>query len=187
MKFISTLALTLLFASCAAAQEKHTPTIDESLSLRRLDYARISPDGKLVAYGVRQTNWKDNEYSSQIWIADVATGKSYQLTRGKKSAGQPEWSPDGHWLAFVTAREAAAIEPLAPAKKEDKKEEKKDEKVDQGKGSEGGGKPAESQLWLISAAGGEAWQITKSETDIEGFAWSKDSKHIAFTDRKSVV
>src|SRR5262249_11822169 len=86
---------------------------------------------------------------------------------------------------FVTAREAAAIEPLAPekkeGKKEEKKEEKKDEKADQGKGSEGGGKPAESQLWLISAAGGEAWQITKSETDIEGFAWSKDSKHIDFT------
>ena len=29
--------------------------------------------------------------------------------------------------------------------------------------------------------GGEAWQLTKSETDVDGFHWSKDSKSIAFT------
>ncbi len=34
---------------------------------------------------------------------------------------------------------------------------------------------------MISPAGGEAWQLTKSESDVGSFRWSKDSKSIAFT------
>ena len=69
---------------------------------------------------------------------NVATGKSFQLTRGKKSAGGADWSPDGHWLAFVTEREPAAIEPLPPAgKEEEKKDEKKDEKKEDEEGAAG--------------------------------------------------
>src|SRR5208283_2587609 len=153
---------------------------------------RISPDGKFVAYQLRQANWKDNEFVTQIWIVNVATGTSFQLTRGKKSAGQQEWSPDGRWLAFVTEREPAAIEPLTIEKKEEGKEEKKEEKPqkpeekkeeakEEGKEGEAGEKQADRQIWLISPEGGEAWQLTKSETDVDGFQWSKDSKSIAFT------
>jgi dipeptidyl aminopeptidase/acylaminoacyl peptidase len=170
-----------------SAQAKHTPTLDETVSLKTMNTARISPDGKFVAYQVRQANWKDNEFVTQIWIANVATGASFQLTRGKKSGGQPEWSPDGQWLAFVTEREPVAIEPLTIEKKEEKKEEKPqkpEEKKEEKKGEdkeEGGGKRADRQIWVISPTGGEAWQLTKSETDVHGFHWSKDSKSIAFT------
>ncbi|HEY1471727.1 MAG TPA: S9 family peptidase [Candidatus Acidoferrum sp.] len=187
MRIPQVLAFVFVFPLLASAQAKHTPTLDETLSLKTINTARISPDGKFVAYRVRQTNWKDNEFVAQIWIVNVATGASFQLTRGKKSAGQPEWSPDGQWLAFVTEREPAAIEPLTIEKKEEKKEEKpqkpeekKEEKKTEDK-EEGGGKQADRQIWVISPGGGEAWQLTKSETDVDGFHWSKDSKSIAFT------
>ena len=161
-------------------QAKHTPTIEESLSLKSIGDAKISPDGHLVAYQVQQANWKDNEFVNQIWLVHVATGKSLQLTRGKKSAGRADWSPDGRWLAFITEREPAAIEPLPPAeKKDEQKEEKRDEKKEEKK--EGEGKPAGAQIWLISPEGGEAWQLTKSESDIGEFHWSKDSRTLAFT------
>ena len=145
---------------------------------------KISPDGRFVAYQVRETNWKDNEFVRQIWLVNVETGKSIQLTRGKKSAGGADWSPDGRWLAFVTEREPAAIEPVAPAGKTRKlpkrrKKKKKDAKAEDKKDESG--KPAATQIWLISPEGGEAWQLTKSETDIGEFHWSKDSKFIAFT------
>jgi dipeptidyl aminopeptidase/acylaminoacyl peptidase len=181
MKFARTLALVLSAPWFACAQGNHTPTIDEMLNLKRIDSAKISPDGKFVAYRVRQTNWKDNEYLPQIWLVNVLTGASFQLTRGKKSAGQQQWSPDGHWLAFLTEREPSAIEPLSAEKKEEKKEEKSEEKSEKGKSPETSGKPAARQIWLISPEGGEAWQLTKSETEINGFQWSKDSKSIAFT------
>jgi dipeptidyl aminopeptidase/acylaminoacyl peptidase len=158
------------------AQGTHTPTLEEMIGLKRLDSSKISPDGKFVAYRVRQANWKDNEFVSQIWLANVVTGARFQLTRGKKSAGQQQWSPDGRWLGFITEREASAIE-LPSA---EKKEEKPDDPSAKEKPSESGGKPAARQIWLISPEGGEAWQLSKSESDIDGFQWSKDSKNIAF-------
>ena len=103
----------LLFALPAflCGQAKHTPTLDEMLSLKTISAPKISPDGRFVAYQVRETNWKDDAYVSHLWLMNVASGASFQLTRGKKSAGQAEWSPDGRWLAFVTERESNAIEP----------------------------------------------------------------------------
>lgn len=162
----------LLFALPALmyAQVKHTPTIDEMLSLKTIGSPKISPDGRFVAYQVRETNWKDDVYVSQLWLMNVTTGASFQLTRGKKSTDQEEWSSDGRWLAFLTERESSAVEPRAIEKKE------------QGKDTEHeAGKPAMHQIWLISPEGGEAWQLTKSETDVESFHWSRDGKAIAFT------
>ena len=167
------------------AQTKHAPSLTESLSLRGLSGQEISPDGKFIAYRVRETDWKENAYVRQIWLANTATGESFQLTRGKKSAGSMEWSPDGRWLAFVTEREQAAIlgeEKKPEEKKEVSKEEDKSDKKDEKKKEEGGDeKPAAQQIWLISSTGGEAWQLTRHPADIGGFHWSKDSKQIAFT------
>ena len=163
----------------APAQTKHTPTIPEALSLKSIGSPRISPDGRFVVYELQQADWKGNEYVRQLWLVNVETGKSIQLTRGKKSAGAADWSPDGHWLAFITERESSVIEPLSPSEMEST-EEKKDEKKEQKKEPEAG-KPAAAQIWLISPEGGEAWQLTKSETDINEFHWSKDSKLIAFS------
>ncbi|HEX6985846.1 MAG TPA: DPP IV N-terminal domain-containing protein, partial [Planctomycetaceae bacterium] len=66
--------------------------------------AQISPDGRFVAYVVRQTNWEENEYTQQIWLAQTATGERYQLTSGKKSSTSPQWAPDSKRLAFVSDR-----------------------------------------------------------------------------------
>ena len=180
-----TLGVTLACTTAAGAraQTKHTPTLEESLSLKTIGSARISPDGKFIAYRVRETDWKENAYVRQIWLVNIATGVSFQLTRGKKSSDAPEWSPDGRWLAFIAERESNVIESAAAAEKEEekaKKEEgKKDEKKDEKKSGEG--KPAARQIWVISPYGGEAWQLTQHETDISAFHWSKDGKQIAFT------
>ena len=180
-------ALSCAAVATAIPQTKHTPTLEESLSLKTIGGARISPDGKFIAYRVRETDWKENAYVRQIWLVNVATGASFQLTRGKKSSDAPEWSPDGRWLAFIAEREANNIESAAEARKEEaikkeKEEEKKEGKKDEKKEEKGGdGKPAARQIWVISPYGGEAWQLTKHETDIRAFHWSKDGKQIAFT------
>jgi dipeptidyl aminopeptidase/acylaminoacyl peptidase len=176
----ATLLTAMMLPQSSRAQAKHTPTIQEALSLKSIGSPKISPDGRLVAYEVQEADWKGNDYVRQLWLVNVETGKSIPLTRGKKSAGGADWSPDGHWLAFVTERESSAIEPFTEAAQEELKGEKKDEKKDDKKESEPG-KPAGTQIWLISAAGGEAWQLTKAETDISEFHWSKNSQSIGFT------
>ncbi len=130
---------------------------------------------------MRETDWKDNSYLSQLWIVNVATGANFQLTRGKESASPAEWSPDGRWIAFITKRESSAIEPPQSEKKAEKPEEKAERKEDKREDAKEGGKPAGHQIWVISPEGGEAWQLTKSETDVGNFHWSKDGKWIAFT------
>ena len=65
----------------------------------------ISPDGQQVAYTIRETNWDENAYETEIWIGDAATGQSRQLTNARKSSSQPAWSPDGAWLGFVSDRD----------------------------------------------------------------------------------
>jgi len=186
MKWIPWFLLVQLLPGLLFPQTTHTPTLDEFMSLKSINSARISPDGRFVAYARRETNWKDNSFATQLWLVNVATGASFQLTRGKKSTSQAEWSPDGHWMAFITEREPSAIEPLATEKKAEKKGEKPDEKGEEKKEASkeaeaGGAKLADHQIWVISPEGGEAWQLTKSETDVEDFHWSKDGKCIAFT------
>jgi dipeptidyl aminopeptidase/acylaminoacyl peptidase len=82
-----------------------TPTIDQSLGMKSVSGAEISPDGRYVAYTVQETNWDENEFVSQIWIASVATGEKYQLTSGKKSSQNPVWSLDSKRIAFVSDRD----------------------------------------------------------------------------------
>jgi dipeptidyl aminopeptidase/acylaminoacyl peptidase len=170
-----TLCAVCAYPAAGFCQGEHVPTLAESLSRTAIRAPSIAPDGRTVAYLLRETNWKENEFVAQLWLANVATGKSVQLTRGKKSAGRAEWSPDGRWLAFVTEREANAIEPQPAVQKEaDAKESGKPDSSD-------APKPAAKQIWVIAPDGGEAWSLTKSETNVEGFHWAKDGKTILFT------
>ncbi len=86
------------------ALPKMAPTVDQILSMKRVGSPELSPDGRTVAYTVRQTNWDDNSYDTQIWLADAASGAARQLTAGRKSSQSPAWSPDGARLAFVSDR-----------------------------------------------------------------------------------
>jgi dipeptidyl aminopeptidase/acylaminoacyl peptidase len=90
----------------ALAQQAHTPTIDQLISLERAGSPAISPNGELVAYTVRDTNWDDNSYHTEIWLADVKSGDTRQLTSNpKKSSTSPAWSPDGRTLTFAADRD----------------------------------------------------------------------------------
>ena len=155
-------------------QGSHLATLAESLSRTSIRAPAISPDARSVAYLQRETNWKENEFVWQLWRVDVGSGKAVQLTRGKKSVASAAWSPDGRWLAFVTEREPNVIEPYAAVEKDSAAKE-------DGKSGTSAAKPAAKQIWVIAPDGGEAWPLTKSETDVDEFQWTKDGKWIVFT------
>lgn len=81
------------------------PSIDDLLNLKRVGAPAISPDGRLVAYTVRETNWEEDAYETEIWIGDAETGQARQVTSAAKSSQSPEWSSDGRWLAFISDRD----------------------------------------------------------------------------------
>src|SRR4051812_4427840 len=110
MKKVFTLAalavasVAALRAQTAPTMSRVAPTVDQILSLKRAGSPEISPDGRSVAYTVRETNWDDNAYETEIWLADATTGDTRQLTNAKKSSQSPAWSPDGAKLAFISDR-----------------------------------------------------------------------------------
>ena len=59
-----------------------------------------------MVYEVQSTNWEDNSFDRNLWIADVASGETRQLTSAKKSSTNAAWSPDGKWIAFLSDRPA---------------------------------------------------------------------------------
>ncbi|HOS99743.1 MAG TPA: hypothetical protein PLY66_01955 [Acidobacteriota bacterium] len=106
---IGSLAVMLSAGAWAATAEpnaaRHVPTVDELLQLRVPRLVEISPDGRWVAYSVLTPDFKKDAFPPQIWLAETATGRTFQLTRGADGAGNPKWSPDSRWLAFVSGRD----------------------------------------------------------------------------------
>jgi dipeptidyl aminopeptidase/acylaminoacyl peptidase len=103
LKLLIILIAAASFASTVQAQTR-VPTLDDLLTLKTAGATQISPDGKLIAYTVAFGDFKQDAFVTQIWLADTASGKSFQLTRGDKSSTNPRWSPDGKWLAFLSNR-----------------------------------------------------------------------------------
>jgi dipeptidyl aminopeptidase/acylaminoacyl peptidase len=98
------LPLALVGSPAGASDKGRVPTIDDLLSIKSVGGVAISPDGKRVAYTLRQTDFKADAFIDHIWIADPVSGRQYQLTRGEKSTGNMAWSPDSQWLAFASNR-----------------------------------------------------------------------------------
>ena len=105
----STLAVAVLgvmaMIATPGAQPAAGPSIDDILNLKRVGAPTLSPNGEYVAYTIRETNWEENAYETEIWIAETSTGQPRQLTNARKSSSQPGFSPDGSSLAFISDRD----------------------------------------------------------------------------------
>jgi dipeptidyl aminopeptidase/acylaminoacyl peptidase len=113
---LSVLASALGILAAAAtpdpgsAQEPRLQTIEDVLSLRSVGSVEISPDGSWVAFVVTERDLEANEYDADVWIVSTDGGPARQLTRGPGFDGDPQWAPNGSWLAFRSDRGAAEDE-----------------------------------------------------------------------------
>lgn len=98
------LLISLLVGFQTFAQEGATVSFEKFISLRSVGSLSISPDGQYVAFTVNTTDWKENQFDSEIWLSKNGE-KPFQLTRTTKGgSGQIRWSPDSQWLAFTADR-----------------------------------------------------------------------------------
>jgi dipeptidyl aminopeptidase/acylaminoacyl peptidase len=101
------LALLGLLAATAPAVGKGL-TIEDMLAMQRLADPAVSPDGKQVAFTVRDTDFDANRGRTDVWLAAADGSGARRLTSHPDNDGDPQWSADGAWVYFLSSRSGSA-------------------------------------------------------------------------------
>ncbi|MEI6739476.1 MAG: S9 family peptidase [Gemmatimonadaceae bacterium] len=151
-----------------SAQAKQPMTTADLMRVRSVGGAAISPSGDRVLYTV--SAWEHpgakgdtalgetHNRRSHVFIVPAAGGPARQLTASERGESQPQWSPDGATIAFVSARGTAT-----------------------------NGEEPRPQLWLLPADGGEASVLTNARDGVSAYAWSPDGARIAYLTTDSLT
>jgi dipeptidyl aminopeptidase/acylaminoacyl peptidase len=144
---MQTLLPSLVFIAAAAipAAAKGL-TVEDMLAMQRVSDPQVSPDGKWVAFSVRDTDYDANKGRYDVWLAAVDGSSVTRLTTDEANDQDAKWSADGKWLYFTSTRSGKA------------------------------------QVWRIKPTGGEAQQVTKVDTDINGFRPMPDGRLVLAID-----
>jgi dipeptidyl aminopeptidase/acylaminoacyl peptidase len=155
MRFRTILVLGAVLAAPATAQNLaplsaqtarrplQVADIDGFRDVRDLD---VSPDGAWIAYAVAFADGVRDKDDADIWLSNWAGTEHIRLTSTAERETDPQFSPDGKWIAFLSGRKAG----------------------DDDKSSGG-------QVWLLNRQGGEARRLTTRKGGVSDFRWSPDS------------
>lgn len=174
LALISTILAAFLCAGILLAQSPSTSTQhtiqraayaitpENVLSIRDVRGLQLSPDGKQIAFVVREPadpKLPQQPRPSNIWIVPSdGSQRPHPMVPDLKNAYSPFWSPDGRTLAFLSDR---GVDVTDSARQGD-------------------------QVYLLRVDGGDgatAVRLTSVPGGVEGFAWSPDGKMIAFVAR----
>ena len=108
------LLLSLAFAPVApviaqTAVKPHLMTLNDVFRVKDVGSPKVSPDGKWVLYTVRTTDMKKDDHITTLWMVSWDGKQDIQLTYGYNgSVSEPEWSPDGQYISFLSGRKGKA-------------------------------------------------------------------------------
>ena len=126
-------------------------TVQDVARIRTVADAKISPDGKRVAFvrlvprnaGVDEDGAPWNE----LWVMDLEDGRERPFITGKVDVGSIEWTDDGEGIAFLSKR----------------------------------GDDKFTSLYVIPIAGGEARRELSMSSNLAAFSYSPDRSRVAVT------
>jgi dipeptidyl aminopeptidase/acylaminoacyl peptidase len=166
-----------IFITCsltATAQSKPKLTLDDFFNSVDFTALEISPDGNSVVIATERADWDQQIFRTDLWLyhddgkpsskPSSTPGSLIQLTQSGHDS-DPQWSPDGRWIAFLSERK-----PSTQKADSDSDASSKDD--------------SPSQVYLISPHGGEAFPVTQGEEEVHAFSWSADSQTIYFATRQ---
>ncbi len=104
-----------------------------------------------ISYKFNDTGWYDDK-RSHLWVVDLSAGTATQITDGDDwNDTDPQWSPDGQRIAFVSDRTGHEYD---------------------------GGR--NTDVWTIAPSGGTLTKISTADGPDNQPRWSPDGKSIAF-------
>ena len=101
--FTSLAALAIALAP--AALSARPMTADDLVSLRRIAMPTVSPDGRWVAYQLRETDLAANKGRTDLWLLDLSRKGASPVRIGSvadKNEHDPSFSADGKSLYFLS-------------------------------------------------------------------------------------
>ncbi|MGH8026069.1 MAG: TolB family protein, partial [Pseudoxanthomonas sp.] len=135
-----------------AADDLFLPT--DLARLAEVTEPAFAPDGQTLVYTVGAANLAEDKTQSDLWSVRHDGGGRTRLTDTPDSSEwRGQWSADGRRIAFLSDRKQGN-------KKEDEEE-------------------ATTQVWIMSAQGGQARRLTDFPDGVEDFVWSPDGQQLA--------
>lgn len=161
----ATLLLVLSATTCFS--QKPLLTLDEFFNSVDIQRVKLSPDGSAVVIATERADWQNSKWQDTLWLYHLEgaeKGSLVQLTRSGDDT-QPAWSPDGHWVAFLSDRSVPS----------------------DGHGASDSDQSAKNeiaQLYVIRATGGAPMALTAGAQEVHAFAWAPDSKSLFYATRE---
>ncbi len=160
--------LLLLAVRWLDGADKPPLTLDEFFNSTEFNKVALSPDGHAVVIQTTRPDWDRNRFRTDLWLyrdagggqAPVSSAGLVPLTQSGHDS-EPQWSPDGRWVGFISDR-------LVPGPNPEEQAAEKDDEDPAG------------QVWVIAADGGEAFPLTQGKEEVHAFAWSADSRSVYF-------
>ena len=90
-----------------AAQGAGQPfTVEDLVRLKRLSDPEVSPDGRYVAYVLRETDMEANKGRNSLWLLDLTQKNAppLRLTNNPANDTSPRWAPDSRTVYFLSSR-----------------------------------------------------------------------------------
>ena len=122
------------------------------------DQGALSPDGRTLAFVSTRARG-----TADVWLMDLASRTSTNLTKHASGHFRPSWSPDGTWIAFTSDRDAQPKD--LPRRWEHLQS---------------------TGVYIVRADGTALRRLTRADGVAGSPTWSPDGRHVLFYETDEV-